>query len=35
MGRLVFKSDGEWIGSVVAIEGVWKKYNADCMRNAK
>jgi hypothetical protein len=30
--KLVFKSDGEWIGSAQAIEEIWKKYNADCMR---
>jgi len=34
-GRLVFKSGEVWIGSASAIEEVWKRFNADCLRLAK
>jgi hypothetical protein len=34
-GELVFKSGGDWIGSLQAEEEIWRKYNGDCMRNAK
>lgn len=32
-GGLVFRDkEGNWIGTPDAIEGVWRKYNADCLK---